>query len=399
MLKKQIPIILFVLLLSGMFWSRALMSLTQGSWCIYALLIGWKQLSWKNPILCWSLAPLLLWLLGAYQNPLAQANADLLLTWAMYPATVLIVQTTDSAIRQDQWMKIWLVATLVGLAYPLGYYLTHSFSAVQDYGQGKSLPTFMDTDHVRFSIFLCVSLLLLLTHRFFTKYLRIVFVALLTIMILFLAVRTGWAILLLTFLLYPFLAWKNLQKISYQKAGLLVAIMLVIIAAAYFLFPTVQQKLAYSIWEWKQFQPEKFNANYSDGTRRAINWAAWQSIQTGHSNAGWASIPANLSASFTKIFKGQSTEFGWPFNQWLFWWMGSGWWGMLLFSGWQFYPIYQGWKKQVTGLIIWSLAIAVSCLIETTLNYQYGAFLHIFPLAIWWQGSLEHSASELPDNS
>jgi hypothetical protein len=370
------------------------MSLTQAVWCIYAIVIGWKQFSWKNPLLLWSLCPAVLWFFGAYQSPMAQANGDLALTWVMYPATVLVVQSTASDIRENHWIKIWLAATLISVAYPIGYYMTHSFSAVQDYGQGKSLPTFMDTDHVRFSIFLCASFLLLLIQPILQKKIRFFLAAILAIIIVFLSVRTGWAILILTLFLYPLLEWKKLQAIAKNKAGFLIAIALALIASAYFLFPTVQQKIAYSIWEWKQFQPQQYNPTYSDGTRRAINWAAWQAIQEGHSNAGWAGIPATLSASFSQLFKGQSTEFGWPFNQWLFWYMGAGWWTMLLFSGWLLYPIWQGIKLKEPGLVIWTIAITISCLIETNLNYQYGAFLHIFPLALFWQRAMEHRASE-----
>ncbi len=399
MLKKQLPIFLFILLLAGMFWSRALMSLTQGVWCIYAIAMGWKQLSLKNPLLIWSLVPMALWLLGAYQAPFAKSNADLALTLAMYPATAVVVQATAKEIRDHHWIKIWLVATIFGVAYPIIYFLTHSLSSVQDYGQGKSLPTFMDTDHVRFSIFLCASFLLLLTKPILQKKIRIFLAAILAVIIVFLAVRTGWAILILTLFLYPLLEWKKLQALTKNKAGFLIGIALALIASAYFFFPTAQQKIAYSIWEWKQFQPEQYNPTYSDGTRRAINWAAWQSIQEGHSNAGWAGIPINLSQSFFQLFKGQSTEFGWPFNQWLFWWMGAGWWGMILFSVWLFYPIWQGLKLREPGLVIWTIAIAISCLIETTLNYQYGAFLHVFPLALFWQRALDYRASELPDNS
>jgi len=48
-----------------------------------------------------------------------------------------------------------------------------------------------------------------------------------------------------------------------------------------------------------------------------------------------------------KIFSCKNTEFGWPFNQWLYWWMGSGWWGMLLFSGWLLYPIILGFQQKI----------------------------------------------------
>ena len=75
--------------------------------------------------------------------------------------------------------------------------------------------------------------------------------------------------------------------------------------------------------------------------------------------------------------------------------MGSGWWGALLFSAWLFYPAIVGFKQKNKGIIIWSFAIAISCLAEATLNYQYGVFLHIWPIAILWQREIISA----PDNS
>ena len=148
----------------------------------------------------------------------------------------------------------------------------------------------------------------------------------------------------------------------------------------------MQQKIAYSIWEYQQYQPSKYNPNFSDGTRRSINDAAWQWLQTNTSaNTGWQSVPATLQSAFSKYFMHQTTEFGWPFNQWLYWWLGSGWWGMLLFSIWLFYPLVKALQQNNFGIICWTLAIALSCIVETTLNYQYGVLLHILPLAILWK--------------
>ncbi len=395
MLKKQLPVFFLILLLAGMFWSRALMSLTQGLWLIYALTMGWKQLTIKTPLLIWSLIPLLFWVFGAYQAPFAKANLDLALTLAMYPATVIIVQDTDNKIRENQWLKIWLFAALIGLAYPLTHYFLNSHLANEGYGAGKSLPTFMDTDHVRFSIFLCSALLFLCCFPFWNKKLRISMGIFLLFVILFLSVRTGWVILLSMGLLFPILRYLQIKKYAIKKMLFGLLLLFVAISISYALFPSMQQKIAYSIWDWNQFEPGKYQPNYSDGTRMAINYAAWKSIQSGASNIGWANIPTSLNQSFSKYFNGAKTEFGWPFNQWLFWWMGAGWWGMFLFSGWLFYPIWEGWKNKNMGLIIWTIAIAFSCLAETTINYQYGAFLHIFPLAMLWK----YRASVIFDNS
>jgi hypothetical protein len=398
MIKKNTPIFLFILLLAGLFWSRALLSIVQGIWALYAIgqLIHSKSFNFKDPIFIWSLAPLCCWTLGAFQHPLAMANFDYALTLAVYPATVLVVKTIPKKIINKQLVYSWLAATAIGLVLPIYWYVNHQISAHNLLGSGQALPTFMDTDHVRFSILLCSNVLLLLSASFITKKMRFALVLLLTILILFLAVRTGWVLLFFIIIAYCLLIVVEKKSIKPFQVVALIFIVVLLASAAYYLFPTVQQKIAYTIYDWQQFQPGKFNANYSDGTRRAINYAAIKSIESGEgSNIGWSSIPAILNQSLAHYFSGVNTNFGWPFNQWLFWWMGSGWWGALLFSAWLFYPAIVGFKQKNKGIIIWTIAIAISCLAEATLNYQYGVFLHVWPLVILWQ----KETILAPDNS
>ncbi len=398
MIKKNAPIFLFILLLAGLFWSRALLSIVQGLWAIYAIwqLFQSKSFNYKDPIFVWSIAPLCCWTLGAFQHPLAMANFDYALTLAVYPATVLVVKTIPKQLIEKQLIYCWLSATAIGLALPIYWYINHQIGAYDLLGSGQALPTFMDTDHVRFSILLCSSILFLLNVSFFIKKIRFILVLLLSILILFLAVRTGWVLLFFTLITYSVLQVVENKNIKAFQVLVSILLVVLLVSTAYYLFPTVQQKIAYTIWDWQQFQPDKFNANYSDGTRRALNYAAFKSIVSGEgSNIGWSSIPVILNQSLAHYFTGLNTEFGWPFNQWLFWWMGSGWCGTLLFSAWLFYPAIVGFKQKNKGLIIWSFAIAISCLAEATLNYQYGAFLHIWPIAILWQQEIILA----PDNS
>jgi hypothetical protein len=388
MIKKNAPIFLFILLLAGLFWSRALLSIVQGVWALYAIgqLFQSKSFHFKDPIFIWSLVPLCCWTLGAFQHPLAMANFDYALTLAVYPATVLVVKTIPTKIIKKQLLYCWLAATAIGLVLPIYWYINHQIGAHNLLGSGQALPTFMDTDHVRFSILLCSSVLLLLSDSLIAKKIRFTLVLLLTILILFLAVRTGWVLLFFILIFYSILLVVEKKNIKPFNVLVSLLFMALITAAAYYLFPTIQQKIAYTIWDWQQFQPGKFNANYSDGTRRALNYAAFKSIESGEgSNIGWSSIPAILNQSLVHYFSGVNTNFGWPFNQWLFWWMGSGWWGTLLFSAWLFYPAIVGFKQKNKGLIIWSFAIAISCLAEATLNYQFGVFLHVWPIVIFWQ--------------
>ncbi len=396
--KKQLSIYLLIILLGGLFWSRALLSMTLLIWAIIAFIQIAKTdpAFFKNPIFLWSICPLAIWFLGAWQSPFGKPNFDYLLTLTAYPAAVLMVRASPKLLVEKTWIRIWLIATAISLAYPLYWYFSNFTAANHAYGTGQSLPTFMDTDHVRFSIFLCSSFLFLLFSEPFQKIYKYIFSAFLLILILFLSVRTGWVILLV--LLFMYTAFKYLPSKQNKFKYLLIgsSILLMVVVISYYSFPTIQQKLAYSIWEWKQFNPAKYEANFSDGTRRDINFVAWENIRNNFSiNTGWQGISITIQKSFPTYFKGQATEFGWPFNQWLYWWMGSGWWGMLLFSCWLFFPAWKGICEKNLAIISWTIVIALTCVVETTLNYQYGVLLHIFPLVMLWKKSISSES----DNS
>ena len=391
MLKKNIPIFLFVILLTGLFASRALLSITQLLWTLYAIwqLSKTKNQFYKKPIFLWSCIPLILWILGAWQNRLSGDSLNYLMTLSAYPATVCIVASISNELIERKMIEIWLVATGIGLFYPFTWYLLHFNSANIAYGAGKSLPTFMDSDHVRFSIFLCSSFLFLLFYPVTKKYLNQILAAILFFLILILSVRTGWVMLFIIVFFFSLDSLKNNKR----NAGKLFLsgffLLIIFLVIAYLFIPTIQQKIAYSIWDWQQYHPGKYDPNYSDGTRRAINYSVWNTIKNDFNiQVGWSNISNVLQESFAKDFVGQKTEYGWPFNQWLFWWLGSGWWGMLLFSGWLFYPILWGYKHIHVGMICWTIAIALSCMVESTLNYQYGVFLHIWPIAFLWKNQL-----------
>lgn len=398
MLKKNLSVFLLILLLAGLFWSRALLSMTVLIWALIAIfqLSNTNRKIFRSELSLWSLAPLSFWILGAWQDPRGQYNFDYLLTLSAYPAIVLIVQASPIMIIEKAWIKVWLLATALALTYPLFWYIKDFAAANQAYGTGRSLPTFMDTDHVRFSIFLCSSLLFILFTPIFQKKLKGLLSTFLFLLILFLSVRTGWVFAICIVCMHALHLYIQSKQKKLQALFIGAMAFCLVFVVSYFSFPTMQQKIAYSIWEWKQYQPGVYDANSSDGARRNINFAAWEYIKSSSAvNTGWQGIPTAMHDSFGKYFNGQTIEFGWPFNQWLFWWMGSGWWGMLLFTIWLIYPAIKGIKQKNLAIVGWTIAITLSCLVETTLNYQYGVLLHIIPIAMLWK----MSATSKSDNS
>ena len=385
--RKNIVVALMILLLVGLLWSRALLSIASGLWVVFFLINHreWTNIILKNDLLIWCFAPLLLFFTGAWQDSSNEKNYQLLLTFCAYPIAGLAATYFNANLLIKKIFPIWIIAALIALFYPISWFLLHSKEVIVGYGSGKSLPVFMDNDHIRFGIFLCSALLFSLTPIIKTKTTKIISLFL-VVSILFFAVRTSWImafIIIIGYLLSSLISHStpNKKQLVWKTlGGISVVLMLVLI------IPTIKQKIAYTIFDWKQYNSKQYDSSYSDGVRRAINNVSWKIIsQKKIESIGWAAIPSTLQTNFSEQYNGSSTQFGWPFNQWLFWWLGSGWWGTILLTIWLFYPAYIGWKQKNIFLLTWTTAIAASCLVECTLNYQYGVFLHVWPIVFCWK--------------
>ena len=377
---------LFIVSLGGLLWSRAVLSLSMGLWLVFSVWHFRYWISnWKNNLfLLWAVSAVLLGLLGIWQSPADSAGWDHILTLAMYPVVALGV-TTIAAIEPRLFRTLsycWIIAALVAVLYPLGWYVSNTGAAHERYSSGQSLPVFMDNDHVRFSVFLSGAALLAWFNRQHHRWLLAACIFL-VMSIVFLSVRTGWVIVLIMGIVLILQSIFSKPKVNGRNAFIGFGALLVICIAAWLLFPTVQHKIGYSLYDWQQHAPGKFDSTLSDNVRYAINKSAWHAIQSGDENMGWANIPSTLRQHFKQHYPAHDTHFGWPFNQWLFWWMGSGWWGMLLFSIWLFFPAYAGIRQKNTAVVCWTLAIAASCMVETNLGYQYGVWLHCWGVFIW----------------
>ncbi|MDE3236838.1 MAG: O-antigen ligase family protein [Bacteroidota bacterium] len=374
---RRLPLIFFTLVLAGLLWSRALLSIAEALTLLYGL-IAFKRnktIQYKH-IIIWSVAPILLFFLGAYQQPWHWDTFDYLLTLAAYPAAALFMNSLDAA-QQKQIMHIWIGAVLLSLLYPLGWYVLHMKEAALRYGMGQSLPTFMDTDHVRYGLFVCSGFLLLLSNSVFQKKWQYLFTVLLGCTIVFLSVRTAWVALIII-LLFHFAG--SIRWYYFFAAILLFALACF---AAYEWIPTIHQKINYSIYDWQMYRSNSYTPDFSDGARRTINHIAWQTIREQHQyNVGWNEVPFILNSSFHRQYPTAQLNYGWPFNQYLFWWLGSGFWGMLLFVSWLMYPSLIFSKKKNKAALSWTLVIAASCFAESTLNFQYGVWLHGWVIAL-----------------
>lgn len=378
-IRKNIPLLLMIISLAGLYFSRALLSIATVLWLVYGIIewIRQKEKISKQPLAIWAIAFPMLSLLGSWQSSWSHPqNQQILLTALGYPAWALGLLAIKDP---QQWKRIrvaWVIGAIIGLCYPLIAFVGDMQGNIQSLGSGKALPVFMDTDHVRFGILLVSAVTvnwILLKEDPANKWLKISLFFLIA-GVLFTAIRTAWVLLFTLFM-----GWILLES----KKKMIALFLLIVVGAISYQIPTVKNKIHYTLYDFEQYNQNGYNPNYSDGARRAINQVSWKAIQEkGFSNMGWAVIPDRLQEEFKNSTQGSETNFGWPFNQWLFWWMGVGFGGMLLFTLWLCYPLLYAWRKTNASIAIWTLAIAASCLVECTINYQYGTLLHIVPLLL-----------------
>lgn len=385
-LKKNLPLIIASLLFGGLLFSRALLSMAEALAGIYGIITFIRSGQKISSFILWSFIPIVLFGLGIYQTGIHEGrDLDYLLTLTAYPALILFNLSLDAEQRKQLGI-IWVITILLSLLYPLGWYVSHIDEAYQRYKQGQSLPTFMSSDHVRYGIFVCTGLIPLLYKKLFEKRTQYILIIILSLVIVFLSVRSAWVALLILLLVYA------IGNFKWQQLAGGFLLLTVFAFAAYKLIPTVEQKVNYTIYDWKAYPADKYSPDFSDGARRSINNAAWKTIhEKHHTNVGWNEVPAVLQQEFQLQYPGAVIKYGWPFNQFLFWWMGAGLVGLILFSLWLFYPALIFFKEKNKALLSWTIIIALTCLVESTINMQYGVFLHawVIGFAFGWKNKVE----------
>ncbi|MBX9734939.1 MAG: hypothetical protein K2X37_12835, partial [Chitinophagaceae bacterium] len=272
--RKNIVTIIFLLTIIGLLWSRALLSITTGLWIVLAVVyIYKKQLSLKyESLLIWSFSAVALWLPGLWQAPYANANYDLLLTWLAYPAIALGAMVIRACGAASVCQKIWIYGAAIAALYPLCWLLLHITNALTLIKTGKAIPVFMDNDHLRFSIYLSSALLLSFTLE--NKKIKRVLILFFISTILLLSVRTG-IVMAVVVLIGQLLNRRNVRTSERRNVGsttqrppIVYSLWSMVLLLSILL---LYQKINYTLYDYQQFNTKGYDANYSDGVRRAIN--------------------------------------------------------------------------------------------------------------------------------
>lgn len=303
--------------------------------------------------------------------------------------------------RYLRWLWLLLVAmTLLAAAGATINYLLHARVINEMYLHSKVMPT--EPDHIRFSLLITLAIaagVLLLAHNAVRPVLRPWLIGALVALALFLhmlAVRSGE----MTFYALGGLAilWLVLRRRQLKRAGAVAAALVLLPVFSYAVFPTFRNKV-YNTQEDVGKVSQRTSSegkNYSIAAR-VYSYKAALSIWRDNKlvGVGKPDLESEMATRYQRFYPEMGAEFYiMPHNQYLYNMAAYGALGLLGFMAALFYPAWWARGRRAPLLLAQYVSIALSFLVEYTLETQIGLAFVVFFLLLALQGSLPTDESD-----
>lgn len=293
----------------------------------------------------------------------------------------------------------WLWLLLIGLSVLAAVgatinYLLHFGEINEMYLHSKVMPT--EPDHIRFSLIITLSIAaaaLLLVHDAVRPAWRRWVIGAIVVLALFLhllAVRSGE----MTFYALGGLAilWLALRQRQWKQAGALAAALLLLPMLSFVAFPTFRNKVYNTREDVSKVEQTSSveGKNYSIAARVYSYKAAlvvWRDNKL--VGVGKPDLEAEMARRYARLYPEMGSRFYiQPHNQYLYNLAAYGTLGILVFLVGLFYPAWWARRKSAPLLLTQYVSIALSFLVEYTLETQIGLAFVVFFLLLALQGSL-----------
>jgi O-antigen ligase len=391
--RQQLIFISLLLLLTGLFTSRLLLSsatiLLLLLTCVHKQFPQQLQRFIRNPMLAGMAILFLLPLLSWFWSE----DKTLWLRFVRIKLPLFLLPLAFAGYWQlsaRQWKMVagfFLLLLFSGCCWSLWQYVQDIQGMNRGYLRAKVMATPFENDHVRFSLLVCIGVICssLLMVRSAGKKTRMIagLAALFFIIYLhILSARTG------LFGLYIFLGGAVLYYLFQRRqscwslAALLV--LLLMPALAWFTLPTFQNRIRYFLYDFSFIQKEQYLPGANDGNRIISLKAGWQMIKEHPLGVGMGDVIPQTNAWYRNHVPAMpEKEQLFPSSEWLMYGGVAGWPGMVLFTLIITLPFLQ--KKLKDSFYWFSLnaVMAFSLLFDIGLEVQFGVFIYSF-IILWW---------------
>lgn len=313
------------------------------------------------------------------------------LPFLILPLSFWLLPPLPSRYLRWLWWLFIAMTVLAALGATINY-LLHAQEINESYMHSKVMPT--EPDHIRFSIIITMAIaaaVLLLAHRTVRPARRVWVKGAIVGLALFLhllAVRSGQ----MTFYALGVLSvlWLVLSRKQWKKAALVTLVLLLLPIFSYLAFPTFRNRVYNTREDVSKVKESSEGKNFSISSRVYSYQAAlevWRDNKL--VGVGKPNLEGEMAQEYAKLYPQLTPEFYiLPHNQYLYNLAAYGAIGLLVFCLSLFYPAWWARKKHAPLLLAQYVSIALSFLVEYTLETQIGLAFAVFFLLLAIQGSL-----------
>ncbi len=371
---RYLSLVLAALLIAGLLFSRALLSIMMGVGIFLLLFPSVRKVFFdvfKKPLI-YLIAGILLYYAWLYFLDPQQYTLERM---ALHLGVISLLMLQQFMAASTERLLVFILLAGVLSTFPSVYDMLVHEGLAALYEKGQVAYTLMEGDHQRFTIWISGCLALawyawLMEHKQQALYFIIYF----TLFLLLLSVRTGWLFTILVTVAGGVIYLQRQQKRVYWFRALGGVVVLLLMTYS---VPFVRNKIHYMQWEWTE-QKAAEKTGGSDAVRRMVNETAIELIRENPKGLGEALAANTMKERIIKNHPDTSIRFKWPFNQYLKWLLSAGWFMGALPLLLVVYLLYRLYFTRNYLTAVWVLFIALTGLYESTLEMQYGFFLGVF---------------------
>jgi O-antigen ligase len=392
--RKELIFVSIVLMLVSLFTSRFLLSvgfivflfLT----CVHSTFVRQLLSFLRNPFLVGMsflfLVPFISWF-WTEDKSMWMRFARIKLPLFLFP--IAFAGKWQLSVRQWRWVAyLFLFLVFAGCCWSFWQYLQNVHSVHEQYLRAKLLPTPLENDHVRYSLLVAVAAMcsVLLIKENSSKNQRLVLSALLlffTVYLHVLSARTG----LICFYLFLLAGAVYLFSKLKMKRGLigLFAIVVIMPVAAWFLFPTFQNRIRYNRYDLSNARENKYVRGANDGNRILSLKAGWNILQEHPFGVGADVVNQSYKWYERNVPQMTEEEKLFPSSEPLMYAGFAGWIGLAIYAATMLLPLFQRVKREYFFWWVLNTIMAFSLLFDIGLEAQFGVFIYAFLLLWWWK--------------
>lgn len=398
-LRQRLIFFTIILMLTGLFASRALLSVSMILFllltCVHAKFLQHLDEFRRQPFLIGLtllfLIPLLTWFWSEDKE-----------TWWRFIRIKLPLLLLPIAFA-GEWQlgrRFWnyvaytfILLVLGGCAWSLFQY-AGNYQDMQDaYLKAKVIPTPFENDHVRFSLSVTVAILCAAflmrdkNFRWLLAFIILVFVVYLHL----LAARTGlFSLYIALFIAFIYLLF-NRKKTKWTVAVLAGSLLMPLLA--WFAVPTFQNRIRYFIYDYSYIRQDTYLPGANDGNRM-LSIRAGLDIMNNHAlGVGTGDVMKATNAWYDEKVHGMlDTDRIYPSSEWAMHGAAAGWPGFIAFTIAMILPFFALNRRGGYFWITLNVIMAFSFIFDIGLEVQFGVFLYAFAVLWWWKWLQEETS-------